>query len=173
MDVTVAAFDVDNTLTVRDCVMPFMRRVSGAHVLLRTVVSQPLTVFSLLKNKDRNSLKALFVSSVFTGRLESEVNELGVLFAWTPVSDQSVTMSRYALEVILDSIKEKNTDLSEAYPPASEKENLFDAVKQLRNELNELETLVMSLRSDVVRLDSIQNQQRKREQWEKRNPYLQ
>lgn len=100
-------------------------------------------------------------------------DELGVLFAWTPVSDQSVTMSRYALEVILDSIKEKNTDLSEAYPPASEKENLFDAVKQLRNELNELETLVMSLRNDVVRLDSIQNQQRKREQWEKRNPYLQ
>jgi len=100
-------------------------------------------------------------------------DELGILFAWTPVSDQSVTMSRYALEVMLDSIKEKNTDLSEAYPPASEKQNLFEAVKQLRNELNELETLVMSLRNDVVRLDSIQNQQRKREQWEKRNPYLQ
>lgn len=100
-------------------------------------------------------------------------DELGILFAWTPVSDQSVTMSRYALEVMLDSIKEKNNDLSEAYPPASEKQNLFDAVKQLRNELNELETLVMSLRNDVVRLDSIQNQQRKREQWEKRNPYLQ
>lgn len=98
---------------------------------------------------------------------------LGILFAWTPVSDQSVTMSRYALEVMLDSINEKNTDLSEAYPPASEKQNLFEAVKQLRNELNELETLVMSLRNDVVRLDSIQNQQRKREQWEKRNPYLQ
>ena len=81
MDVTVAAFDVDNTLTVRDCVMPFMRKVSGVQVLMRTVVSQPFTIFSLLKNKDRNSLKALFVSSVFTGRTESEVNELGVLFA--------------------------------------------------------------------------------------------
>ncbi len=81
MDVTVAAFDVDNTLTVRDCVMPYMRKVSGVQVLMRTVVSQPFTIFSLLKNKDRNSLKALFVSSVFTGRTESEVNELGVLFA--------------------------------------------------------------------------------------------
>lgn len=81
MDVTVAAFDVDNTLTVRDCVMPFMRKVSGVQVLMRTVVSQPFTIFSLLKNKDRNSLKALFVSSVFTCRTESEVNELGVLFA--------------------------------------------------------------------------------------------
>jgi phosphatidylglycerophosphatase C len=81
MDVTVAAFDVDNTLTVRDCVMPFMRRVAGVNVLLRTVASQPLTVFSLLKNKDRNALKALFVSEVFAGRSESEVNEQGVLFA--------------------------------------------------------------------------------------------
>ena len=97
---------------------------------------------------------------------------LGILFAWTPVSDQSVTMSRYALEVMLDSINEKNTDLSETHPPASEKENLLEEVKQLRCELNDLEILVMSLRNDVVRLDSIQNQQRKREQWEKHNPYL-
>jgi phosphatidylglycerophosphatase C len=81
MDVTVAAFDVDNTLTVRDCVMPFMWRVAGVNVLLRTVAAQPLTVFSLLKNKDRNALKALFVSEVFAGRSESEVNEQGVLFA--------------------------------------------------------------------------------------------
>ena len=99
-------------------------------------------------------------------------DSLGILVAWTPVSDLSVTLSRFALEVMLDSINEKNTDLSEDYPPASEKQNLFDAVKQLRCELNDLETLVMSLRNDVVRLDSIQNQQRKREQWEKHNPYL-
>jgi len=81
MDVTVAAFDVDNTLTVRDCVMPFMWRVAGVNVLLRTVASQPYTILTLLKNKDRNSLKALFVSEVFAGRSESEVNEQGVLFA--------------------------------------------------------------------------------------------
>jgi len=99
-------------------------------------------------------------------------DSLGILVAWTPVSELSVTLSRFALEVILEAINEKDTELSEAYPPASEKENLFDAVRQLRCELNELETLVMSLRSDVVRLDSIQNQQRKREQWEKHNPYL-
>ena len=99
-------------------------------------------------------------------------DSLGILFAWTPVSDLSVTLSRFALEVMLEAINEKNTDLSETYPPASEKENLFDAVKHLRCELNDLDTLVMSLRNDVVRLDSIQNQQRKREQWEKHNPYL-
>jgi len=81
MDVTVAAFDVDNTLTVRDCVMPFMRRVAGVNVLLRAVASQPYTILTLLKNKDRNSLKALFVSEVFAGRSESEVSEQGVLFA--------------------------------------------------------------------------------------------
>ena len=53
MDVTVAAFDVDNTLTVRDCVMPFMRRVAGVNVLLRTVASPipeapPVTIAVLL-----------------------------------------------------------------------------------------------------------------------------
>lgn len=98
---------------------------------------------------------------------------LGILFAWTRASDQSVTLSRYALEAMLDLINKKNADLSESRPSESEKQNLFEAVKQLRNELNELETLVMSLRNDVVRLDSIQNQRRKREQWEKHNPYLQ
>ncbi len=81
MDVTVAVFDVDNTLTVRDCVMPFMRRVSSAHKLVRIVVTQPLMVLTLLKNRDRNSLKSLFVSGVFTGVSESSVNEEGVLFA--------------------------------------------------------------------------------------------
>jgi hypothetical protein len=106
--------------------------------------------------------------------LMNEIQDsLGILFAWTPVSDLSVTMSRFALEVLLEAINEKNTELSEAYPPASDRANLFETVKQLRVELNELNNLVMSLRNDVVRLDSIQNQQRKREQWEKRNPYLQ
>lgn len=106
--------------------------------------------------------------------LMNEIQDsLGILFAWTPVSDLSVTMSRFALEVMLEAINEKNTELDEAYPPASDRANLFEAVKQLRVELNELNNLVMSLRNDVVRLDSIQNQQRKREQWEKRNPYLQ
>lgn len=81
MDVTVAVFDVDNTLTVRDCVMPFMRRVSSVHQLVRIVLTQPLKVLTLLKNRDRNSLKSLFVSGVFTGLSESNVNEEGVLFA--------------------------------------------------------------------------------------------
>jgi len=106
--------------------------------------------------------------------LMNEIQDsLGILFAWTPVSDLSVTMSRFALEVMLEAINKKNTDLSEVYPPAGDRANLFETVKQLRVELNELNNLVMSLRNDVVRLDSIQNQQRKREQWEKRNPYLQ
>jgi HAD superfamily hydrolase (TIGR01490 family) len=61
--------------------MPFMWRVAGVNVLLRTVASQPYTILTLLKNKDRNALKALFVSEVFAGRSESEVNEQGVLFA--------------------------------------------------------------------------------------------
>ncbi len=100
-------------------------------------------------------------------------DSLGLLFAWTPAGTQAVTLSQIAIETILASIEEKNMELHDAYPPAGDQHNLFDTVKQLRTELNDLETLVMSMRNDVVKLDSIQKQHRKREQWEKHNPYLQ
>lgn len=96
-------------------------------------------------------------------------NSLGILFAWTPASPSSVTLSVYALQSILDALDAwktptKHTDVSA--------ENLVETVQELREELNDVKTLVMSLREDVVRLDSIQKQQRKREQWEKHNPYM-
>lgn len=95
-------------------------------------------------------------------------DSLGVLFSWTPASPSSVTLSVYALQSILDAVDAKNptkhTEVSDA--------NLVETVQELREELNDVKTLVMSLREDVVRLDSIQKQQRKREQWEKHNPYM-
>lgn len=81
MDVTVAAFDVDNTLTVRDCVLPFMRKVSGPFSLIRIPLKQPGTVLSLLMRRDRDGLKALFVSAVFADKSVDEVRVLGVQFA--------------------------------------------------------------------------------------------
>ena len=39
VSVTVAAFDVDNTLTVRDCVVPFMRSVSGTGRIVKLLLS--------------------------------------------------------------------------------------------------------------------------------------
>jgi len=81
MEVTVAAFDVDNTLTVRDCVVPFMRKVAGSTSLAVSVMRQPSRVLRLLLARDRDGLKALFVSAAFTGRSVDEVSELAVQFA--------------------------------------------------------------------------------------------
>lgn len=101
-------------------------------------------------------------------------NSLGILFSWTSASQLSVTLSVYTLQSILDALDAKKPTEhadSDLFRHVSN-ENLVETVQELRTELNELQTLVMSLREDVVRLDSIQKQQRKREQWEKHNPYM-
>ena len=81
MEVTVAAFDVDNTLTVRDCVVPFMRRVAGTSTLFATALRHPLSVVKMMLGRDRDALKAFFVSAAFTGRSVEEVREIAALFA--------------------------------------------------------------------------------------------
>lgn len=78
---TIVAFDVDETLTVRDCVFPFMSLVAGRFFLLRIALSSPMQVISLLKRRDRDGLKKLFIGEVFTGREAVEINELGEKFA--------------------------------------------------------------------------------------------
>ena len=81
MEVIVAAFDVDNTLTVRDCVVPFMRRVAGNSTLFTAAARHPLTVFKMLAGRDRDALKAFFVSAAFAGRSVKSVEEIAVRFA--------------------------------------------------------------------------------------------
>ena len=77
MSVVVAAFDVDDTLTVRDCVLPFMRRVGGVSLMVRTAVrSLPLVV-----RRDRDGIKAAFVGAVFTQMEVERIESLGVSFA--------------------------------------------------------------------------------------------
>jgi phosphatidylglycerophosphatase C len=81
MEVTVAAFDVDNTLTVRDCVVPFTRRVAGTSSLILAVCRRPLHVFRLLLSRDRDGLKTFFVAAAFTGRDVQAVAEIAAIFA--------------------------------------------------------------------------------------------
>lgn len=81
MDVTIAAFDVDHTLTVRDCVFPFMVKVAGwPRMLVGTLVRLP-RILPLVLKRDRNGLKALFVEIAFAGRSVDVVEQLGVRFA--------------------------------------------------------------------------------------------
>lgn len=81
MELTVAVFDVDNTLTVRDCVVPFVLRVAGVPKTVSTIVRNFPTVVSMLFKRDRDGLKLLFVKELFAGRSVESVDEEGVQFA--------------------------------------------------------------------------------------------
>jgi phosphatidylglycerophosphatase C len=81
MNVTVAAFDVDNTLTVRDCVVPFMRSVAGTGRLMKVMLSNVGETIQNVRRRDRDALKAKFVAGIFSGKNVSEIEALGVKFA--------------------------------------------------------------------------------------------
>lgn len=81
MNVTVAAFDVDNTLTVRDCVVPFMKSVGGISRLSKVVLTDIGETFQSVRRRDRDSLKMKFVDGVFAGKDAREVESLGIQFA--------------------------------------------------------------------------------------------
>jgi len=81
MDVTVAVFDVDGTLTVRDCVVPFARKVAGTAQLLAGVLRQPKKVFRALWARDRDVVKSVFSEIAFAGVDAEELETRGIAFA--------------------------------------------------------------------------------------------
>jgi phosphatidylglycerophosphatase C len=81
MKVPVAAFDVDNTLTVRDCVVPFMKSVGGLSRLSKVLLTDIGETFQSVRRRDRDSLKMKFVDGVFAGKDAREVESLGIQFA--------------------------------------------------------------------------------------------
>ena len=81
MEVTVAVFDVDGTLTVRDCVVPFTRRVAGTSRLLRGMLRQPKRIFSVLRSRDRDAVKAVFSEIAFTGIDAVDLENEAIAFA--------------------------------------------------------------------------------------------
>jgi phosphatidylglycerophosphatase C len=83
---TVAAFDVDGTLTRRDCVVPFLRRVAGTGGLVAGLGRRARQLVPVLVGRDRDGLKALATAAVFTGRPITEVEAAGRQFAEHVVS---------------------------------------------------------------------------------------
>ncbi len=77
----VAAFDVDGTLTVRDCVRPFLLRVGGWAGVSRAVLARPMVSVAAAARRDRDRLKELIVGGVLRGRNIAQVEALGELFA--------------------------------------------------------------------------------------------
>ncbi len=59
----VAAFDVDGTLTTRDCVAPFLRRVAGYRLPI-ALLRHPVRLVRALLRRDVDTLKALACGAV-------------------------------------------------------------------------------------------------------------
>jgi len=79
--VDVVAFDVDGTLTVRDCVRPFLLRVGGWRGLTAALARRPTTSLKAAATRDRDTFKELLVGGVLRGRKVSQVEQLGEQFA--------------------------------------------------------------------------------------------
>ncbi len=80
-DRTVAAFDVDGTITTRDCVLPFLRRIGSARALLTHLGTRPHRTLPGLLRGDRDAIKALATAATFRGRSEVEVRSVAADFA--------------------------------------------------------------------------------------------
>jgi phosphatidylglycerophosphatase C len=78
---TVAAFDVDGTLTRRDCVVPFLRRVAGTGRLVAGLGRRAPQLVPALVRRDRDAAKSLATAAVFTGRAIDEIDDVGRQFA--------------------------------------------------------------------------------------------
>ena len=78
----VAAFDVDGTLTSRDCVVPYLRRLAGRPRLVAAALRHPvLLVTTAVGRGDRDRLKESVVGRLARGRTRQSLDELGQRFA--------------------------------------------------------------------------------------------
>jgi len=77
----VAAFDVDGTLTTRDCVVPFLREINGTLATVAGLARRPRAVVPALARRDRDALKAVAATVVFRGRSWRAVETRGERFA--------------------------------------------------------------------------------------------
>ena len=77
----VAAFDVDGTITRRDCVIPFVRRIKGAPRLGARLLRHPIGLVRATLARDRDTLKAAGVMASFEDEYVDRVEVAGVAFA--------------------------------------------------------------------------------------------
>jgi phosphatidylglycerophosphatase C len=76
----VAAFDVDGTLTTRDCVVPFLRRSLGTPRVAAALARRPARLVRALVGRDRDAVKALAVAA-YAGRSAADVQAEGERFS--------------------------------------------------------------------------------------------
>lgn len=73
----VAAFDVDHTVTTRDCVVPFMCRVAGPSRVVAGLGWAAVRHLPAVVRGDRNRLKAAVAAAAFAGRPLAQVERRG------------------------------------------------------------------------------------------------
>jgi phosphatidylglycerophosphatase C len=81
----VAAFDVDRTVTTRDCVVPFLRRVSGTVPFAGRMALASASLVPAIARGERDRAKEQAAKIVFAGRRAADVDALGDGFAGTVV----------------------------------------------------------------------------------------
>jgi phosphatidylglycerophosphatase C len=79
--VVIAAFDVDGTLTTRDCVRPFLERAAGRRRILLAVLRRPVATIVAAARRDRDRFKEIIVGGALRGKLITEVDAIGEQFA--------------------------------------------------------------------------------------------
>lgn len=77
----VAAFDVDNTLTVRDCVLPFLKRCRPVPVTAAKMLIQVTDLGRGAARRDRDLIKQVATRAALAGRPESYIEDLAANFA--------------------------------------------------------------------------------------------
>lgn len=83
VDPVVAAFDVDGTLTVRDCVLPFLLRAAGPGRFAWRVSGRLSSLIKSVARRDRDAVKEILVSAALAGASVEETELLGARFAGT------------------------------------------------------------------------------------------
>ena len=76
-----AAFDVDKTLTTRDCVLPFLRRCAPLPVTLGRLLTQGASATGAVLQRNRDQLKQIGTRAALAGRYVQEVERLGLDYA--------------------------------------------------------------------------------------------
>lgn len=83
----VAAFDVDGTVTTHDCVVPFLRRVTGTVGLVAGMLRQLRRAAPAAIRGDRDTLKLLSARTTFRGRTVAEIATIAEVFASTVAAE--------------------------------------------------------------------------------------
>lgn len=79
-EVTIAAFDFDETLSRRDSVIPFLRRIAGARQMGTGLAVRSPQLMPALLRRDRNQVRAIATRQVFAGRPISQIEQHAAVY---------------------------------------------------------------------------------------------